>query len=327
MDSISVPRYVGYGKAIQVKWEDSQAEQYSLLRSVDGGMFETVYTGAETEYTDIADVDGNEYRYKLLVVGDSEVYESVAVAIVYFTLDYNQDGRLQPFNIIVDFNASKIDTIPSVVETAQTIAGKDGAMLLDMKYDVRLFNIIGRTVANLSRTERDEAEKEIATLLNKIKGKERFLLYRNKLFKVCIGGKPDVVKYPSYLSTQIALKAYNPYGYSAESNTLIGAGEILNNGNEDITPTIVFQGPCINPSFKIGNTTYGFITGCIVEDGTKVVIDCEKETVKLVTDGGGIENLMGAWSGSFPIFKKGKTTISDAEGLVRFEWREKDIAI
>ena len=67
--SITVPiSSIPTGSSIAVSWSSvSGAESYQLQRSVDGGAWETVYTGTQTSYSDTAGV-WNSVKYQVATV-------------------------------------------------------------------------------------------------------------------------------------------------------------------------------------------------------------------------------------------------------------------
>lgn len=89
--SITVPTSsIPTGSSIAVSWSAvSGAESYQLQRSVDGGAWETVYTGTQTSYSDTAGV-WNSVKYQVAMVKLSIVSgytTSTAVTILPYTID------------------------------------------------------------------------------------------------------------------------------------------------------------------------------------------------------------------------------------------------
>lgn len=89
--SIAVPTSpVPSGAAIAVSWSSvSGAESYQLQRSVDGGAWETIYTGTQTSYSDTAGVwNSVKYQVATVKVGIVSGYTtSTAVTILPYTID------------------------------------------------------------------------------------------------------------------------------------------------------------------------------------------------------------------------------------------------
>lgn len=89
--SITVPTSsIPSGAAIAVSWSSvSGAEAYQLQRSVDGGAWETIYTGTQTSYSDTAGVwNSVKYQVATVKVGIVSGYTtSTAVTILPYTID------------------------------------------------------------------------------------------------------------------------------------------------------------------------------------------------------------------------------------------------
>ena len=89
--SITVPTSpIPTGSTISVSWSSvSGAESYQLQRSVDGGAWETIYTGTQTSYSDTAGVwNSVKYQVATVKVGIVSGYTtSTAVTILPYTID------------------------------------------------------------------------------------------------------------------------------------------------------------------------------------------------------------------------------------------------
>lgn len=89
--SITVPTSaIPSGSSISVSWSAvSGAESYQLQRSVDGGAWETIYTGTQTSYSDTAGVwNSVKYQVATVKVGIVSGYTtSTAVTILPYTID------------------------------------------------------------------------------------------------------------------------------------------------------------------------------------------------------------------------------------------------
>ena len=89
--SITVPTSpIPAGSAVPVSWSAaSNAESYQLQRSVDGGAWETIYTGTQTSYSDTAGVwNSVKYQVATIKVGIASGYTtSTAVTILPYTID------------------------------------------------------------------------------------------------------------------------------------------------------------------------------------------------------------------------------------------------
>lgn len=325
-NKIKVPAYVAEGQAVLVSWGKADgAHDYVLQRSSKTG-YETIYTGSGVFYMDKTHTAA-EITYRVAARNDSgqdsKYIYSTEVIKVFLNLDYEQDGILRPFDMIVDFSSSNIDILPATRETVDTIAGVDGGVVLDIKYEPRLFDLVGRSKSNLTRHERDTKLADVSIMLNQLKRETKYLLYRDKLYGVRIGGKPDVITRPSYIEyQQLSLKAYDPFGYSIHQGVLCGSGVAENKGTEVVYPLIYIEGAYNNPSITINGTTYQLATTAVYEDDL-TVIDTAQGIVTLISKGKA-EPIVGAWYTEFPYFNVGKNTV-EYSGNIRTVWRDKYI--
>lgn len=324
---IIVPDFTIANEPILIRWEASTgATEYTLERSSDWVLFSEVYTGAALSYSDNYDGTSNTVVYRIKAAntdGDSGYTYSPEIAIVTFLLDYNEDGMFRPINMIVNFSKSTIEALPAIRETVEQIPGVDGAMCFDIKYEPRAFNIEGWTLPDLTRHERDKTEEEIAICLHAVRDTERYLLYRDKLYRVRMGGKMQIDKHPSYLDLQIPLKAYDPHGEMVSHGLLIGSGEAVNNGAEICYPVFMIFGAYNNPTLTVNGVEYA-IAGTAI-DGDITIIDCYNRTVMRVRDGV-TTNIIGAWFLDFPAFPPGANTVSYS-GVIITRYRGRFITI
>lgn len=321
-NKITVPNYVDTGQAIYIKWDAVDgATEYKLERAVDRDFFSAVYTGQNTDYIDIA-LDGwNEVKYRVCALDDTETSEyisSTKVMCAYFKIDAN--GKLQPFNLIVNFKESSIDVLPNIRESSETISGEDGEISLDIKYEPRTFDLdcFSANGRNYETWQRDNAITSIARAIHKAKNSERYLMYNGKFYKVRIAKKPEYKINPDWFEAQIAFKAYDPYGYSFE-NSACGECTIKNSGEEKAYPVIYIEGITSQPKFIINGTTYQLKTDMVKGDYVEI-----NSKIGAVYKNG--VNITEYWESDFPLLDVGENTIKLPENC-KIVWQDKFIAI
>lgn len=316
------PKTANIYDEIVISWEEvEEATGYVLERKHDNGNYVEIYSGNNLSFTDTVFLGWDSCQYRIKATnndGDSEYTESDIVEIVYIEID--SKGILKPFNMIVDFKQSKLQTIPNVAETTEKLAEVDGEISLSRKYEPRLFDIVANT-RTITLIERNELEEKMGDVLHCIKQKERLLRYKNKLYRITCTMSPDNTLYATGITTNISFKANNPYGYS-EQKTFVGNGTITVNGNIETYPVFKISDCSGTTTIIVNGKSFYIGQSLLVTD--IVVVDCETETVKL----NGTTNIRGIWlEDDFPIFNVGENTVSIAQGNITTYWKDKYIRL
>ena len=316
---ITVPDMVYFGENIDVSWSGSTGN-IVLEMSTDGKLYKQVYSGTDTEYSAPTNVTADYDNVYFKVTDESGNFAfSTAVSVVYVWVEEtdNCTNYLQPFGIVIDFNSSTIPYLPSSRETSQQIAGLDGEVLLDMKYNAREFVFSCFTQNDLDYSQREELSHKTAAYLDLISGnKQRYFLYKSKLFRVC--AKDTSFNFaPSYLKLDTTLKCYDCFAVSA-AKEIIGKGNMINNGDRETYPVLYLYGALNNPTIKINDKEYQIAID--TQDGDITEIDCDKRTITIIRNGQRI-NAAGAWYLEYPVFGKGFNSVNS--GVNRTVYRER----
>lgn len=329
IESITVPDVVMYNETnCHISWTAaSDCTSYRLEASGNGGDFSVVYSGTATSFDyDVSAVDFSRIVFRIYGVnadGDSLFLESKTVTVIDYEIEDKSNGDmiLQPFGLIIDSKSSRIDDVPTVRETSETIAGLDGEIPVDMKYSPRLFDLVTFMKGNFgSVAEREEYIRKSSGHINRSVRKLRYLLYHNRIFGVKRISS-TWTRQPNWCNLDISLKAYDILGYSPAESILYGGGVCMNNGDTECYPIIILRGSLNNQKITVNGVGYQIAIGTL--DGDVVTIDCEKETV--VRERNGVKTYVaGAYYLDFPVFKVGENTVS---GCYSVRWRERWFAV
>jgi len=329
VSAISVADIVMYNETLEISWTAVDgAESYRLDASGDNGnSFKKVYNGTDTKYE--FDVLKSNYSRIIFRVyaenadGVSDFAESKEITVIDWKIEDTDNGTmyLQPFGLVIDSASSKVDDVPAVRETAETIAGLDGEIPIDMKYSPRLFDLVTFMKGEFSSVkEREDFIKETSRHINRSVREVRYLLYHGYLFGVKrTASAPQ--RFPNRINLDISLKAYDVFGYSPAQNVLYGDGICVNDGDEVCYPTFILKDEQNNPTITVNGTNYQIAIDAL--DGDTIYIDCEKEIV--IREREGVRTYVsGAYYLDFPAFNVGENTVS---GCYAVKWRNKTFAI
>lgn len=329
INSITVLDTVMYNEtSCRISWAAaSDCASYRLGASGDGGDFSVVYSGTAASFDyDVSAVDFGRIIFRVYGVnadGDSPFLESKAVTVIDYEIEDKPNGDmiLQPFGLIIDSKSSRIDDVPAVRETSETIAGLDGEIPVDMKYSPRLFDLVTFMKGSFgSVADREEYIRKWSGHINRSVRKLRYLLYHGRIFGVKRISSAWT-RQPSWCNLDISLKAYDILGYSPAESILYGDGVCVNGGDTECYPIIILRGSLNNPKITVNGVSYQIAIDTL--DGDVVTIDCEKETV--VRERNGIKTYVaGAYYLDFPMFKVGENTVS---GCYAVKWRERWFAV
>lgn len=329
IESVTIPDTVMYNEtSCRISWTAaSDCTSYRLEASGDGGDFSAVYSGTATSFDyDVSAVDFSKIIFRVYGVNadeDSPFLESKTVTVIDYEIEDKSNGDmiLQPFGLIIDSKSSRIDDVPAVRETSETIAGLDGEIPVDMKYSPRLFDLVTFMKGSFgSVAEREDYIRKWSGHINRSVRKLRYLLYHGKIFGVKRISS-TWTRQPSWCNLDISLKAYDILGYSPAESILYGGGVCMNNGDTECYPIIILRGSLNNPKITVNGVSYQIAIDTL--DGDVVTIDCEKETV--VRERNGVKTYVaGAYYLDFPVFKVGENTVS---GCYAVRWRERWFAV
>jgi phage-related protein len=329
VSSITVPDTVMYNaSAVNITWEAvTGATGYALYIKGNGeSSFSEVYEGADTAFN-INMANYPDYNRMVLRVysvnsDGASLYpcESKEITVIDIKIEEDSAGTmtLQPFNMIINAQASRFGDVPAVRETSETITGLDGEIPVDMKYSPRLFDLVCFMKSEFaSISARETYIKSMSAHINRSVRSLRYMLFRNKIYAVKrISSEFD--RRPSYCNLDISFKAYDVFGYGTAEKILEGNGTAINGGEEACYPIIILEGEQNNPTITVNSVDYQLALD--TQGGDIITIDCEKETVMLEESDGTRSYLAGAYYLEFPFFKAGSNSVN---GCARVKWREK----
>lgn len=314
-------------KELTVSWSEVVgAASYRLELSGDGGGFISIYEGTALSFAyDISKTRYSKLIFRVYAVnsdGDSPFTDSGEVTVIDWLIE-DRGGTLilQPTGLIIDSESSKIDDVPSVRETSETITGLHGEIPVDMKYSPRLFDLAAFMKGSFSSI--DEREDYIARMsahIDRSVRSLRYLSYHGYIFGVkrissSFRRKPD------HCNLDISLKAYDVFGYSPVQNVLYGDGTCVNGGSEEVYPLLILRGEQNNPVITVNSINYRIAVDML--GGDVLYIDCEKESV--IRERDGVRSYVaGAFYSDYPVFDAGNNTVS---GCYAVKWRNKAFAI
>lgn len=343
------PQYIKQDieETVEIMWDSVEtAEKYTLERKTNGKTFVAIYEGLNLSFTDtivLPNATEIEYRVKATLPTPetpetpeeeptpviTDVYTpTIALPVVSFWVE---NDILYPFNFLINYTQSEIPSLPEISEETQSVSGKDGDISLSTRYLSRPFNFFGYSPQFESNDERDNHITFVSKTLNTIKENEKYLLYRNKIYKIKMSAMPIFNKMPLWYEATTYLKAHNPYGYSLDKSEIkIVANEtytVENLEDEKTFPNIIVNVPCTAPKFNVNGIEYITDSNFTMTDKDVLEIDCERSTAILNKGTDREENAMKYFlSDTFPIFEIGDNTVS-ADVDCTFVWRERSVVI
>lgn len=225
-----------------------------------------------------------------------------------------KDGMLEPFNILLS-RESQIALMAVANGSTEDSSYADG----EIDFGTAL----------------DDGEYSIKGIIEHIKPSDRYGIYEhlNSLFLRCLDtqvlkfeknpsmitygwiiGKPEIIPYPTWMDISFTLKL-DPFWYGSLEKTLIGSGNLVNDGTFETGLIIEIPGPATNLSVTIGGQKLSY-NGTIAS-GQKLIIDTENRTAKI-----GVSNARANYNKVFPLLYPGETTVS-APSNVTIKWCDK----
>lgn len=311
------------GETADIIWGTSQgARTYRLDASFDGKPYKVIYEGKATSYSaDLSKEDFAKAVFRVYGVNDdgvSDFTESTEMLAIDWAVREDGDSLyLEPFELIINSNASNFDDVPSVRETTETITGLDGEIPVDMKYAPRIFELVTfMKDAFEDNGEREEFIRKCAAHINRSVRKLRHFLYNNRLFRVK-RTESQFYRFPARCNFDISLKAYDVFGYAPNENIIYGDGLCQNKGDEVCKPVFILKGELNNPVITVNDVEYQIAID--TEENDTVYIDSGKESVIIERDG--VQSYAaGAFYKDYPVFNVGNNTVS---GCYAVKWRDK----
>jgi predicted phage tail component-like protein len=190
------------------------------------------------------------YVYPYVVSAVADIYGTGVAANYVITTD----GILYPFGMYI-MSDYRLDIMPSTKDYVETIPGRHGELDFGTDYAARAINLHGIIESN--NAERTNAlKRQMAQSLNPSMGNKTLIFADDyqKVHYVKYSGQIDLVQYPSGFEVTIPFKMNDPYIYATFTQTHIGDGVIVNNGNIACPMLITICGPANSTiSIKINN--------------------------------------------------------------------------
>lgn len=213
----------------------------------------------------------------------------------FLTLD-DEQNKLLPLGLDVDFRESKIDLLPTATQSFETMPGYDGEVSYDTSYSARLFDLVCNTPDGLSRAEKIVFQDKIAFYMNALKLCPQPLLYQGRIYMVSINGSFQPTNNGTWFQQQLPLKASDPFGYAPETKSIHANSTVLYNGTKETGVVIEIGGAELtNPSVTINGKKIEY-QGRIPLN-TTVTIHTEKRTAIMMDQNGQTANVFGAVTG------------------------------
>ncbi len=226
------------------------------------------------------------------------------------------EGYFSPFDLYVNYGKTNIGFMPTATDTSINIAGKDGEIVQNTKYEARLIEIFAVTEDGLTPAEKAEAKRMIAEILHSIKHDTKKLTISTDdiTFDVKYSGTAETsIQAHNWLEFSLPFKSASPYGKSMFPNELNGSGLIYNNGMVECGIIFEIKGRCTNPTLYFNGQRMTY-TGT-VGSGSKLIIDTNKSVCKIIYANGTEVNAMGEYNKVFPKAEIGGNILTVSEGI------------
>lgn len=233
---------------------------------------------------------------------------------------------LLPFGLKIDWGSSSLQIVPPAENVTVEVPNVDGSMILDTVYKDRLFEIVGYSEQNLTVQQKEDLKRKIANILASTKNESKKLTIQSRdiSFDVRYSGEIEFKEANSWIRCKIPLLA-SVYGYSQFEETVVGSGNVKNDGSVDIGVRHIIHGPYTNPSFVMGAESYSW-TGYIPQ-GSYLTIDHDMKSVWMTDDTGKRTNQLAKFSGNFqkipPETSVVVTANSSLNQLLVTQWKNK----
>lgn len=213
----------------------------------------------------------------------------------------NGEGYFSPFNLYVNYGKTNIGFMPTATDTSINIAGKDGEIVQNTKYESRLIEIFAVTEDGLTPSEKAEAKRMISEILHSIKNSTKKLTISSDdiTFDVKYSGTAGIsIQAHNWLEFDLPFKSASPYAKSMFTSKLKGSGLIYNSGMVECGIIFEIKGRCTNPTLYLNGQRMTY-TGT-VESGSTLIIDTNKSICKMIYSNNTTLNAMDGYNKVFP---------------------------
>ena len=218
-------------------------------------------------------------------------------------------------NYLYSPSESNVPNIPEASETSVKIAGKDGDIVLDTKYEPMQFELVVYADENLTPDEKTLEINKITTFLNSIKNKYKKIafLQGEKMYSVKYNKQLTITNFPKSIKFQIPLKSSKSYGTDLYMKKILGNGIKISNTIESTGCIITIEGHCQLPKISLNN--YQMEYDNVILEGNKLIIDTGNSTVTHITSQGVKTNASIYYNHEYPKIKPGKNEIIIISGV------------
>jgi len=236
------------------------------------------------------------------------------IAGAFFVID--SENILHPLGVLVT-NDSRYELLPATRDMTEEIPGRHGEIDFGTEFKTRPLELHVATDEGYTPLEKSHLQRLFAKYLDPTKGYKTLIFSDDveKTYMVKYSGKIDISNHPSWFQFVLPFKMQSPFIIGSFEKTHIGSGTIVNEGTYETGLIIEIIGPITNPTLIIGGETISY-SGSI-ENGQKLVIDTEKETVKI-----GSTNAIENYNGVFPLLYPGETNVVASNNII-IKWRDK----
>ena len=244
-----------------------------------------------------------------------------------FYIDENNRFKIPELDVDYLYSVSE-STRPYIPETEDStvkIAGRDGEIVLDNKYEPLLFTLIVYTDENLTPEEKTEEINKIRNYLHSIRKSTKKLafLQDKEMYSVKYNNQLTITNFPKSIRFSIPLKAAFPYGMELFKKVITGNGYKYSKTVKETGCKITINGPANIPTISLND--YQMKYDNVVLAGNKLVIDTGNSTITHITSQGVKTNAAIYYNHEYPKIRYGKNEIKVLSGIstvtqVTTEW-------
>ena len=261
--------------------------------------------GFDEAYSILAEIS----KYDNIGMTDRDIAQAVSDFIIGRSREIGEPELsdafdwISPFDLMIDWNATKIQIMPESSLTTIEMNGVDGSIVQDTVYKDRMFDIVAWSEQGLTIPQKEDLKRRITEILDATKEhtKKLTIKKRDVSYDVKYDGQLGVEEAPSFLKFQIPLRA-SAYGYDQFENKLRGNGLIYNRGISDVGVINFIGSGCVNPKFEMGSEKYAY--NGTVPDGCKLVVNHANMTVYIEDNFGVKTNARADFTGKFQTVPK-----------------------
>ncbi len=243
------------------------------------------------------------------------------MALILDTYDENEYLIVTTENILLPLGVKVLEInkslIPPTRDNSEEIPGRHGEIDHGTEFKADVIELKVCTPDGLTAEQKEQYQRNYAKYLNPLSGEKKliFMWDPNIVYKVKYSGKITPTNYSTWREFVIPFKMSDPLKENYTEKTLVGSGNIVNNGTFETGLIIEISGPVSNPSLAIAGATLSY-TGSI-GSGQKLIVNTINKTARI-----GTSNALNGWNDKFPILAPGTHAVT-ASSNVTIKWTEK----